>query len=255
MKIKTAKDVEKLDAKIKSDLGIDVSKYRNEEVAENFAKLLVFPVYIRNWVLRPLVISIIIYLIGFLIFNLTFIEYFIYGLLGFILFFGVGVLLGLLLLSWKMKADMWSIIDYSLDIMKSAIVDLDSVNSQMNVGNRKDVLGLLFKGIIHIVTIPMISKVVGEKVPIVGRFVSKGIKRVLTIVANIVKFDELQLKDDLKEDEKESKIIENYSLFMTNFSDILERVMDTTFNIARLPLLLTFIGSLVLLIVFLYLVG
>ncbi len=43
MQIRTTKDVEKLDLKIKEELGIDVSKYRNPEVAESFVDLLIFP--------------------------------------------------------------------------------------------------------------------------------------------------------------------------------------------------------------------
>ena len=40
MKIRTKKDVQKLQEKIKLELGIDVSKYKDEEVAENFSELI-----------------------------------------------------------------------------------------------------------------------------------------------------------------------------------------------------------------------
>ena len=35
MKIRTARDVEKLDLKIKEELGVDVKEYRNEEAVES----------------------------------------------------------------------------------------------------------------------------------------------------------------------------------------------------------------------------
>ncbi|MEM6699997.1 MAG: hypothetical protein AAF599_16460, partial [Bacteroidota bacterium] len=74
MKIRTSKDVEKLDKKIKEELGIDVQKYRNEEVVENFVQLLVFPEYVINWVIRPVLISIGIFIIGFFTLNLVHVE-------------------------------------------------------------------------------------------------------------------------------------------------------------------------------------
>ena len=157
MRIRTAKDVERLDNKIKEELGIDVSKYRNEEVVENFVELLVFPRYVFFWVLRPILISIGIFIIGFFLFDLVHIEYVIYGIIGLVLFLTSGILIGLLFFTWKMKKDIWGIVNYSLEIMKSSVQDLNQVNNQVTKENKKDVLGLLFKGIMHIVTIPLKS--------------------------------------------------------------------------------------------------
>lgn len=165
MKIRSQKDIEVLDHKIKEELGIDVRKYKNEEVVENFVEIMVFPKYVINWVIRPILVAILIYIIGFFIFNLVHIEYVVYGIIGLLLFLAAGLLFGLLFLMWKMKLDMWGIINYSLEIMKSAVSDINQINSQINKENRKEVLGLLFKGIIHIVTIPMVSKIVADKVP------------------------------------------------------------------------------------------
>ena len=57
LKIKTAKDVEALDLKIKSELGVDVGKYRKAEVAEAFVDLLIFPRFVITWILHPIIIS------------------------------------------------------------------------------------------------------------------------------------------------------------------------------------------------------
>ena len=46
MKIRSQKDVDRLEEAIKMELGIDVSKYKNEEVVESFVELLVFPEYV-----------------------------------------------------------------------------------------------------------------------------------------------------------------------------------------------------------------
>ncbi len=255
MRIRTKKDVEKLDHKIKEELGIDVQKYRNEEVVENFVEILVFPRYVINWVIRPILISIVIFITGFYIFDLVHVEYIIYGIIGLILFLAIGILTGLLFLMWKMKWDMLGIINYSLEIMKSAVVDINQVNSQVNKENRKDVLGLLFKGIIHIVTIPMVSKVVSDKVPFVGGIVNIIIKKILTLVSDKVKFDEEKLKQELNKKENEPNALKVYLTSISSTTEGLEKVMNFTFSVAQFPLKIGLSIILLFLILFLYIIN
>ncbi|WP_025668131.1 hypothetical protein [Aquimarina megaterium] len=255
MRIRTLKDVEKLDHKIKEELGIDVQKYRNEEVIENFVELLVFPKYVINWVIRPILISIVIFIFGFFIFDLVHIEYVIYGVIGLILFLVVGIITGLLFLIWKMKSDMWSIINYSLEIMKSAVTDINQVNNQVNKENRKDVLGLLFKGVIHIVTIPMISKIISDKVPLVGGIVNRIVKKILTLVSDKVKFDEEKLKQELNKTENESSALKVYSSSISSATKGLEKVINFTFGVAQFPLKIGLGIILLVLILFLYVIN
>ncbi len=255
MKIRNSKDVEKLGYRIKEELGIDVLKYKNEEVVENFVELLVFPKYVISWGIRPILISLLIFIIGFFILNLVHIEYIIYTLLGLILFLASGVLMGLLFLTWKMKSDIWGIVDYSFDIMKSAVNDINQVNNQITKNNRKEVLGLLFKGIIHIVTIPLISKVISDKVPFVGRIVKSIVTKILTLVSDKMKFDEDNLKQELEKNENESNILKIYSNSITGASNGLEKVMNFTFGIVRFPLKLGFGIIASFLILFLYLIN
>ncbi|MBO0590997.1 hypothetical protein I2486_06205 [Cellulophaga sp. E16_2] len=255
MKIRTKKDVEKLDNKIKEELGIDVQKYRNEEVIENFVELLVFPKYIFNCLIRPILISILIFIVGFFIFDLVHIEYVIYGTVGLILFLITGILVGLLLLMWKMKSDMWGVVNYSLDIMKSAITDMIQVNNQVNEENRKDVLGLLFKGIIHIVTIPMISKVISDKVPFVGGIVKRIVKKILTLFSDKVKFDEEKLSQELNKKEGDSNALRIYLNSISSATTGLEKIMNFTFGVAQFPLKIVFGIILSILVLFLYLIN
>lgn len=236
MKIRTKKDVENLDRKIQEELGIDVKKYRNQEVAESFGELLVFPAYILNWTIRPVLFSVLVYILGFTVIDLVHIEYLIYGIFGLILFLVTGILGGLFFLTWKMKSDMWGIIEYSLGIMKSAVEDLNLMNDHINPENRKDVLGLLFKGIIHIVTIPMLSKVISDKVPLLGGIVNWFVKKILTRISDIVKFDEIRLKEELKVKNPESSALNIYIKSITATTTGLNKLVNVTFGIAQLPL-------------------
>ncbi len=255
MKIRTQKDVEKLDLKIKEELGIDVQKYRNEEVVANFVDLLIFPKYVINWVIRPVLISILLYVVGFFVFSLVHIEYLIYGIFGLVLFLASGILAGLLFLTWKMKSDMWGIINYSLDIMKSAVMDINQVNNQIDKENRKDILGLLFKGIIHIITIPMVSKIIADKVPFVGRIINWMVKRILRLVANTVKFDEQKLKQELEKKEDEPGALQVYSNSIDAATTGLEKVMNITFGVAQFPIKVVLGIVFLLLVLFLYVIN
>ncbi len=255
MKIRTNKDIEKLDLKIKEELGIDVKKYRNEEVAENFSDLLVFPAYVINWVIRPILISVLIYIAGFFILNLVHVEYILYGIIGLILFIISGVLAGLLFLMWKMKSDMLGIINYSLDIMNSVVLDLNHVNTNLNKENRKDVLGLLFKGIIHIVTVPMISKIISNKVPFIGDIVNRIIKKILTLVADKINFSKKQLEQELNKKENESNILKIYSNSISSATTGIEKVLNFTFGVAKFPLKFGFGIASFILILFLYIIN
>jgi hypothetical protein len=255
MRIRSQKDIDTLELTIKEELGIDIQKYRNEEIVENFVELLVFPQYVFNWVLRPIGISLLIFFVGFFVFDLGGFEYIVYGLLGFALFFVGGVLFGLLFLMWKMKNDIWGILEYSLEIMDSAVEDLKATADQMNPGNRKNVLGLLFKGVIHVVTIPMLSRVISEKVPFVGGIVNTLIKRVLSIISDRVNFEEDQIKAELSKTEEEPKIFEIYSKALSSVSGGLEKVMNVTFGIAQLPLKIVFGIILLILLILLYILN
>lgn len=255
MKIRTAKDVEILDQRIKDELGIDVSKYRNEEVVENFVSILVFPQYIIKWVVRPLFFSLIAYLIGFGIFDLVHIEYLLYATIGFSLFLIPGALLGLLFLLWKMKKDIWGIADYSLDIMETAIGDIKLVNSQIDIDNKQEVHSLLFNGVIHIVTIPVLSGVISEKVPFVGWIVNKLVKKVLTLVSDQFIFDQDLLLSDPVNLDASSNMAEKESQTIKSVSLSLKKLMDLSFGVAQFPLIVVFVISCLLLGGFIYLIN
>ena len=90
---------------------------------------------------------------------------------------------------WKMKSDMWGIIEYALDIMKSSVIDLNSVNSKLWSEDRKEAMSLLFQGIIHLVVVPTLTEVVAKKIPIIGSMITRLIKKILTILANKIDFE------------------------------------------------------------------
>lgn len=250
-----SKNVEKLDKIILEELGVDIQKYRNEEVVENFVELMVFPQYVITWLIRPIIIAFVLFLVGFFVLKLVHVEFLLYGIIGLILFLVSGIMAGFLFLSWKMKGDMWGVVDYSLEIMRSAVLDINQVNHKMTKETRKNVLGILFSGIIHYVTIPMMSKVVSEKVPFVSGLVNRITKKILTVVADKVKFEEDILQEELDKEETESNALRIYSNSITTVSGGLEKVMNFTFRIAQFPFKIGFITVFLMLLVFVYLIN
>jgi hypothetical protein len=255
MRIRTQKDIDQLEFTIKQELGIDIQKYRNEEIAANFAELLVFPQYVFKWVLRPIAISIVLYIIGFTLFDLGGFEYFVYGFLGLVLFLASGVLVGLLFLMWKMKKDIWGILEYSLEIMQSAMEDLRFTAHQINPGNRKNVLSLLFKGVIHVVTIPMLSKAISNRVPFVGGLLSGFVKRILTLISDRANFEEDTIQAELAKTDDEPKIFEIYGKVLSSVSGGLEKLMNITFGIVQLPFTIVFGIVFLILMIVLYILN
>ncbi len=252
MKIRTQEDIDHLAFQIKKELGLDIEKYRNEEVAENFVELLVFPKYIFWGTIRPLVIAFFIFLLGFVFIDLVNVEYLIYGILGLPIFLTTGLLLGLLFLTWKMRSDLWSIVEYSLDILKSAISDLNHIGNKITSDNKKNIMGLLFKGIIHIVTIPMLGKVISDKVPLVGGLLNGFVKKILTLISDKIQYDERLLESEMNKKDTEPNYIEIQSSELSAVTAGLEKTLNFTFGVAQLPLKISFAFMAIVMILFLY---
>jgi len=253
MKIQSDKDVEALDLKIQNELGIDVKKYRNEEVVADFMDLLVFPKYVVNWSIRPILIALALFVAGFFFIDLTGFEYIYYVLFGLILFLLSGLFGGILFLIWKMKSDMMGIFDYVMDVLKMSVTDLDHVSDRINPNNRKDVLGLLFQGITHVVAIPTISEGLNSKVPFVGGILMSVIKKVMTKMSDNFEFDEEEFnKEEIKNEKDENKILEAYSNAINASSSGVNKVLNVAFRIARTPIMFIFLISFSLLLLLLY---
>ncbi len=255
MKIRSKKDVVALQEKIKTELGIDVSEYRNEEVAENFAELILLPQYVVSWVIRPIIFILFIYFSGFKIFDLAHVEYVIYATIGFVLFLFFGISFGLVLLIFKMKKDIWGITDYSLDILKQSISDLSKVNGQINEENKKEVLSLLFKGVIHIVTIPLFCEVIARRIPLIGFIISSVIKRILIVISDRLEFSEDKINDFVNNpDHPKNEVLSSYVNTINSVSDTLESFVNFSFKIVQVPIFIICFLSLSVLLLFLYLI-
>lgn len=207
MKIRSEADVDRLDQKIKTELGIDCRKYRNDLAVERFVEILIFIEYVFTNLIIPVIVASFLYVFGFFYLDLVHIEYFIYGFFGLILFLGIGLLIGLLLLTHQMKSDIFNIVDYTIEMMESALKDVKQLNGSVSSNNSTENLKLLFKGMIHIVTIPTFLSVISVKLPLTG-FVFRGlIKRIFFLISDRISF-------------KNEKAVSSNSNFLTFESNV-----------------------------------
>ena len=255
MKIRTKADVEALDLKIQNELGIDVKKYGNKEAVEKFVDLLIFPKFIIKWGTRPLLLALLCFFAGYFLFDLVNIEVFIYSLIGFALFLLVGVLASVMFVLWKINKDVLNVAQYSLEIMKSSLGDLKQVNHQINEENKKDVLSLLFKGIIHIVTIPLMSVVIAQKIPLLGGLVARLIKKMLTILTNVIKFEDQLTNEEVDSKDTKSARLLAYEKMVTAASKNLDQFVNITFRVLKLPIRMLLIITSLFLILFIRIIN
>lgn len=253
MKIRTEKDIEQLDQKIQDELGIELKKYQNDEVAESIVELLIFPQYVINWGIRPVLIALLLYVLGFWVVDLTNIDYVVYGIFGLVLFLINGIVGAVLFLMIKMKADFLKILQYSLDILKSCVEDMRTAGGKVSAGNKKEVLALLFKGVICIVMIPMISKAVSDRIFIIGGILKGIIRRMLFLASDRIKFDDNNLNLELQEETDPSKVLKIYQKLITSTRNGLSKIVGASLSILQFPVkaLFAFVFSLLALLIYL----
>ncbi|MDA7501738.1 hypothetical protein N8482_00525 [Chitinophagales bacterium] len=253
-KIKTQDDIDALDLRIKGELGIDVGKYRNQEAVDNLVDLLVFPRYALTWAIRPPIVFFILFIIGFFVIDLVHIEYLIYALVGLLLFMLAGFFAGLLYLVWKIKIDVQEIANYSLDVLKSSVTDLNQVTAITSHENRKEALGLLFNGITHIVTVPVLSTAITKKIPLIGWVFTGLLKRILGTMARAVEFDDNFKEGAIDVEIDESVMIERYVKSVSFAGSGINTTLLIALRIAQVPLALFLLLFLSLLGGFIYLI-
>lgn len=235
MKIRTAAEVTALDEKIQRELGVDIGKYRNEEVVSQFGELIVFPVYVVQWVLRPTAIALLTFVLSFFVLELVHVEYLIYGLLGLMLWLTGGLLAGILLLTYRFRADLSSLLEYSTVILRDIVLDVDRLNLSRDRENRVDRLKLLYRGVLHIITIPVAGDVIGNKLPIVGGLLARVVIYVLRLVANARYSPKADEFSPTGTDDDSGKILPLYATSVNRLNVAIQRALEVAVQVVQFP--------------------
>ncbi|NOZ08021.1 MAG: hypothetical protein GXO91_03975 [FCB group bacterium] len=248
MKIRTNSDLKALDSKIQKELGIDLKAYRDKEMIDKIINLISFPTYAMRMIFIPVAIALILFGLGLAFLSLTPLGLLFYFIPGLILFFFAGLLSGLLLLNFRMKKDIHEIMQYALDLVKRAVEDM-KLTGNMNRDNRKQVYGMLFTGIVHLIILPTITHAISDKIPIFGSLINRIVKRIFIQVCPGV---DLHKKIEL------SEIAPGDTEPRSETPLTLQRLQGTlhaAFSLARIPVLTALIVVVSLLMLLMYCIG
>ncbi len=246
MKIKTQADILQLEAKIKEELDIDIRKYSNQEVRENFIEIGESLETVANWQQKIGIGAFIAYLIGFSALNLEgSTEYLVYGIAAFILIGALAFFTFSILVTAKMKFQIKKTIELSIKIMRWCLNDLRKMEHILTPANRANTLGLLFKGTTHIITIPLMTELIADKVPLIGGLLKRLIRYVLTAIADHIQYDENRLKAEMKKPKGEESVIDFYLKTLDAFTQFDEKMLSFFMGISLIPLVGGFVVSLV----------
>ncbi|MEM9824925.1 MAG: hypothetical protein AAF985_27830, partial [Bacteroidota bacterium] len=205
--------------------------------------------------IRPIIWSVLLYFLGFFVLDLVTIEYLIYGAFGFGLFLSSGLLFGLMLLMMRMRSDILDVMQYSLKILKQAVADVNLVSQRTKPAERIAVNSLLFTGIMHMITIPIVAKIIGDRIPIIGGLVQILVKKILRIITGKVTLDTtVAISTNASGDVVEDELTE-YSESLSSSANVLDKIVSTTFKVIRFPFLIGFLIFFFVLIGFLYLLN
>ncbi|MFK7904528.1 MAG: hypothetical protein AB8B69_05365 [Chitinophagales bacterium] len=242
MKIRTQADILQLEAQIKDELDIDIRKYNNQEVRDNFIEMGESFQSIMDWQRRIGLGAMIAYMVGFSALDLKDAEYLVYGIGGF-LFIGAFAFCALsVLVTIKMKFQIKKTIEFSIEIMRWCLNDLRKMEHILTPANRANTLGLLFKGTTHIITIPLLTKLVTDKVPLIGGLLKRLIRYVLTEIADHIQYDENRLKAEMEKPKAEESVIDFYLKALDLSTKFHEKTLSFFMGISLIPL----VGGLVI---------
>jgi len=234
MKVRTKRAARKLDKLIQEELGIDIKKYRDAEVEETVSDLLNFVDYAINAVKIPLFIGLILFIVGFFVLDLVHVENLIYGIFGGILMLITAVLIGILLVIWGIKNDVLSVIDYSLNLTKNIQQDTQIVQSQISDEDREHKYELFYKGVLHLVTIPIVSETIADKIPFVGGIFGRLIRRVLAVVTDNKLIFKMLLKSNVFESGgSETKAMQGFVSTTSRLRDVVEGIDNSVSKVLR----------------------
>lgn len=200
---------------------LNLQQYQSEEVTDRIADLITFPIYVIGILIWPFLVSVVLFISGYFVLNLSGIDHIVYPLFGLPLLVSMGLFIGLVWLLSRLRDDLVSIMDYSLVVFKQAVANMQK---DPNSGSRD--YGAVFNGVMSSVILPSVRKVLENKVILVGGFVYSLVNKIVTRVTQ--KFVSNEPKGNTKT--SSNKGIEYYEKAIQNIKSPIEKVVGTFRN-------------------------
>ncbi len=262
-----------LKEKILQKTGIDLEQYRNENLVESIADILLFPKYVLKIMLTTMLGFFVAWLVLLLWANFQ--EKILLGFfgfwLGFVLVILNGIIFGMLRLLKSLEHDLNEILQMTVGAVQQVFKDFKNVKLQLKaqVFELPSVSEML-QGVLFAVMLPTLRAVIKKKVPVFGTILAFLAEQVFTILGNQLAAVVNKSENDLKEKigakaeilEKEAK--NTVESFADRGIQTLEKVRKTTekivsptmkiitFPIRMLTWLVGGLSSLILLLMLLF---
>ncbi|MBA5247844.1 hypothetical protein H1R16_05565 [Marnyiella aurantia] len=238
-------------AHINNDLGIDITKYKNGEVMGKVADLMLIQNYALSSMYKPILLSLAIYIFGFFVLSLEIVGFFVYGIVGLVGFFLIGLLYGIIKLLSCLKNDLLSITHFALDTTQLMISDFKTASNTVR-DDIKNPIGLVFEGAIAAFVSPFVTTQC-RRIPLAGNILLSGSDKILNgVVANLKKQEN---KYDFKSKfagttQRISERSSGVESFLSTFSSNVNRVVGTSFRLIQLPFRFALIGLICFMFIF-----
>lgn len=167
--------------------GLDFENYRNPEVMETIADIIIFPIYAAKSVLLPFVI-LLLTLIGscilFTVLDKSYFGIFLFFLVGLISCIFNGIPLGAINFVRQLTGDIGNIIGLSLEQSQRIVQDIEEVHRKAKDKEFEyPKISEVIAGVIYIVILPTVTEIISKRIPKVGKMVSWVISKVMNAIA------------------------------------------------------------------------
>ena len=241
-------DKEELKELILEKYGINLERYKNPEIVQKIGDMILFPNYAAKNILGSVILALIGFVIFFLTIDMSATLVILYVIFGGGLWFLFGLLGGINFFLHKIEKDMQVLITYGFELTKNALNDLESVGDKL----KKEGIGEIFKGVVVVIIIPSVTEAISGQIPIIGAAVNNAVDRILlkTVDRILLRIGD-NMKFHLKENSGTTLSKSDHAEMIHNLQTTLQTSLKGTFRVVKLPLKLLWVISFVFLLIFL----
>lgn len=225
---------------VNNEIGVDVSKYQNNEILGKISDIVMIQNYSIKSVYKPLIVCFILYITGFFVFSFGKIGIFVYSFFGLLLCLVNGTIFGIIRLLLNLKNDLKLILNSAVELTRNICLDFNQLGT--NLQTCKNPTGLVLEGVVAAVMIPTLSNKF-DKVPIAGNILMGGSDKILSFAVNEYKKREDKMgiqKFVGNNSEKVLSLGEKMDTYIRDYSNRTDKIINNSFGTLIFPFKILF---------------
>lgn len=238
---------------VNNEIGVDVSKYQNNEILGKISDIILIQNYSIKSIYKPLIVCFLLYISGFLIFSFGKIGIFVYSFFGLLLCLINATIFGIIGLLSNLKNDLKLILNSAVELTRNICLDFNQLGR--NLQTCKNPTGLILEGVVAAVIIPSLSNKF-EKVPFAGVMLMNGSDKVLSLAIN--EYKKREDKTGIQKfvgnnSEKMLSLGEKMDNYIRDYSNKTDKIINHSFGTLLFPFRVMF--ALTIFSTFMFLLG